>query len=73
LTVRRLLAILTRRWTTVSLLRGSRRQTGLTSLLVLRVVTWVNGAKNELDHPKIRSEINRRVRAGHLGGFVLII
>lgn len=42
-------------------------------LLVLGVVARVNGAENELEHPEIRSEIDRRLCAGHLGRLIFIV
>lgn len=42
-------------------------------LLVLGVVAGVDGAENELDHPEVGCQIDRRVSPCHLGGFVLVV
>jgi hypothetical protein len=72
--------VLTWGWTTVLTLRwllpvALLRTTVLADrcwvrLLVLGVVTSINGAKKELDHPKVRSEVDRRVRMSH---FILLV
>jgi hypothetical protein len=77
-------ALLRRRATVATLLRRRaavttllRRATIATlraagvCLLVLGVVRRVNGAENELEDPKIRGEVDRRVGPSHLGGLVL--
>jgi hypothetical protein len=66
--------LLRRRATVTTLLRRTAvttlRAAGV-SLLVLSVVRRVDGTKDELQDPKIGSEVDRRVGAGHLGGLVL--
>lgn len=49
---------------------GARRHVGL---LIFGVIARVDGAEDELDHPEIRGEIDRRLGAGHLCGFVLVV
>ena len=56
-----LLAELTRAWN----LRGA--------LFVLSVVAGVDGTENELENPKIRSEVNGRVGTSHLCRLVLVV
>jgi hypothetical protein len=64
LALRRLLSVALLRRTTVLADRRWVR------LLVLSVITSVNGAKKELDHPKVRSEVDRRIRMSH---FILLV
>jgi hypothetical protein len=74
LTLRRLLTILALgRWATVACLSAILAWSGGVRLLILLVVTAVDGAKEELDNPQIRSEVERWVGTGHLFLFVLVV
>lgn len=60
-------------WRAILTWRGSSGRATHVLLLVLCVVARIDCAEDELEHPKIRSEINRRLGTGHLGGFVLVV
>jgi hypothetical protein len=74
LTLRRLLTILALgRWATVAGLSAILAWSGVVRFLILLVVTAVDGTKEELDNPQIRSEVERWVGTGHLFLFVLVV
>ena len=35
------------------------------ALLIFGVVAWIDGAKDEFDHPEVRREVHRRLGFGH--------
>lgn len=43
------------------------------SLLVLRVVAWINCTEDELEDPEIGGEVDGRASTSHLGGLVLVV
>ena len=43
------------------------------ALLILSVVAGIDSTKDELENPKIRSEIDGRVGTSHLGRLVLVV
>ena len=43
------------------------------ALLVLGVVAGVDSTENELENPKIRGEVDRRVSTSHLSRLVLVV
>jgi hypothetical protein len=59
--------------TTLLLAELTRARNLSGTLLVLGVVAGVNSTEDELENPKIRSEVDRWVGTSHLGRLVLVV
>jgi len=53
--------------------RSAHRCAAHVLLLIFGVVARVDGAEDELQHPEVRSKVDRRLCAGHLGGLILVV